>query len=81
MAQVTLLRRNDCGLCEDAAHALRHLRIDFATLDIDDYPDLQLRYNEAVPVLLLDNVEIARAPLGDMKLRIALARAGIAPRP
>ena len=79
MARPVLLTRDECGLCEDAARDLRRMGIDFTTLDIDDHPDLLQRYNEAIPVLMLDGTELARAPLNDMKLRIALARAGIGP--
>ena len=79
MARLTLLSRNGCSLCEDAARALRRMGIDFATLDIDAHPDLLQRYNELVPVLMLDGTELARAPLSDMKLRTTLAGAGISP--
>jgi thioredoxin reductase (NADPH) len=79
MARVTLLSRQDCSLCEDAARDLRHMGIDFATLDIDEHPDLLAKYNETVPVLMLDGRELAHAPLSDSKLRIALAREGIGP--
>ena len=79
MALPVLLTRNECSLCDDAARDLRRMGIDFSTLDIDEQPDLLARYNEAVPVLMLDGAELARAPLSDMKLRIALARAGIGP--
>ncbi len=79
MARPVLLSRQDCGLCEEAARDLRRLGIDFSTLDVDAHADLLARYNDAVPVLMMDGRELARAPLTDMKLRIALARAGIGP--
>jgi glutaredoxin len=79
MARPVLLSRNECSLCEEAARGLRRMGVDFSILDVDEHPDLLARYNEAVPVLMLDGVELARAPLGDMKLRTALARAGIIP--
>jgi glutaredoxin len=79
MARLTLLSRNECSLCEDTARALRRMGIDFATLDIDTHPDLLQRYDEHVPVLMLDGAELARAPLSDVKLRTTLAKAGIAP--
>jgi len=79
MALPVLLTRNECTLCDEAARDLRRMGIDFTTLDVDSHPDLLQRYNEAVPVLMLDGAELARAPLSDMKLRLALARAGIGP--
>jgi hypothetical protein len=79
MAKLNLITRQECSLCEEAARDLRRLGIDFAPLDVDQYPDLKKRFDDAVPVLLLDGVELARAPLDGTKLRIALARAGIAP--
>jgi glutaredoxin len=79
MALPVLITRNDCSLCEEAARNLRRMGVDFSLLDVDEHADLLAKYNDIVPVLMLDGVELAHAPLDDAKLRSALARAGIGP--
>jgi glutaredoxin len=75
-ARLTLLRRANCGLCEDAERELQRLGARFDCFNIDDDPELQHRYDEYVPVLLLDGVELARAPLNARTLRSAAEAAG-----
>jgi glutaredoxin len=75
--RLTLLTRADCGLCEDAARELARLGARFESLDIDADPELQRRYHEAVPVLLLDGAEVGRAPLSANTLRSAAEAAGV----
>ena len=75
---LTLLGRRGCGLCEELARDLRGLGARFTTVDIDAHEDLMRRFDEAVPVLMLDGAEIARAPFTPASLRQALSGAGIA---
>jgi glutaredoxin len=72
--KLTLLGRRECGLCEDAARDLSRLGYSFESVDIDADPALRARYNESIPVLLADGVEICRAPLSFAGLRSALER-------
>jgi len=74
---VQLLSREDCHLCHDAARTLARLGVAFDTIDIDQDEALARRYGETIPVLLLDERELARAPLSPRSLRTALARAGV----
>ncbi len=64
---ITLYTRLECHLCDQAQALLEGLRdelsFDFATVDIDGDAALRDRYGEAVPVIALDGVEIARAPI------------------
>jgi glutaredoxin len=69
--KVELVTRLQCGLCEEAARALRTLGINFVEADVDQDPTLFERYNEAVPVLLVDGREVARAPMNLEGLRRA----------
>ena len=70
--KLTLLTRQDCGLCEDTASLLRDLGLDFESVDIDTRPELLARYDAAVPVVLAGEREICRAPVTEEGLRSAL---------
>lgn len=77
--RLQLLRRPDCGLCEDMARDLQRLRVEFEEVDIETDERLERAYGEAIPVLLDGDVEIARAPQTERSLRNALIRAGLPP--
>jgi glutaredoxin len=77
--RLRLLRRPDCGLCEDMARELRRLRISFQEIDIEQDEALERLFGESIPVLLAGDREIARAPQTERSLRQALSRAGLLP--
>jgi hypothetical protein len=64
-----LVGRRNCGLCEELAGNLSRLGVSFETVDIDADEDLLFRFDDAVPVLLLDGQELARAPFSERSLR------------
>jgi thiol-disulfide isomerase/thioredoxin len=73
-ARLTLLGREDCGLCEEMADALQALAaelplppVDWA--DVDSDPDWQRRYGLKIPVLLWDGVPVAVTHLDPEELR------------
>ncbi len=70
--QVTLYRRQDCGLCDHAAAALSRIShkvpLTVAHVDIDEEEALQARYFLEIPVVLVDGVEVARAPIRERVL-------------
>jgi glutaredoxin len=70
--RLTLVTRVECSHCEDAKRDLQRLGAEFDCVDVDGDPELLRRYDEYVPVLLLDGVELARAPLSEATLRSAL---------
>ena len=74
-----LLSRLECGLCEDMARDLENLQISFDTIDIDQDESLVKTYGEVIPVLLLGEQEVARAPQTPASLRDSLRRAGLLP--
>jgi glutaredoxin len=74
-----LLSRPECGLCEDMARDLDSLQISFDTIDIDQDESLVRAYGEVIPVLLLGEQEVARAPQTPASLRDSLKRAGLLP--
>ncbi|MEK6349542.1 MAG: glutaredoxin family protein [Burkholderia sp.] len=73
-----LYGRSWCHLCDDLRVALAPVAAEFrvavAYLDIDADPALVARYDEDVPVLLLDGVEVCRHRFDAAAVRAALLR-------
>ena len=76
-----LLTRPGCHLCEEASIILGRLGVVFATIDIEPDPALELRYGDAIPVLLHGDQEICRAPMTERSLKSALEGLGLKTRP
>lgn len=74
--RLTLYTRAGCGLCEEARVLLERLRaplgLPLDLVDVDASDSLRARYGEAVPVVALDGVEIARAPIAAAALEARL---------
>jgi hypothetical protein len=75
--RLLLLSRENCHLCEVAARDLDRLGAPFDIVDIDRDPALRELYNEAIPVLLHGERELARAPLTPDAIESALEQARI----
>jgi hypothetical protein len=77
-ARLTLYSRAWCHLCEDMLTALEGLRsvctFEVAVVDIDGDPDLSARYDELVPVLEAEGLELSRYRLDEAKVREYLGR-------
>lgn len=78
---LTLYGRAWCHLCDDMRAALEPLLAEFGAqvdmVDIDADPLLEARYNELVPVLVCDGVELCHYRLDEERVRAALgARTG-----
>ncbi|MGF6568486.1 glutaredoxin [Paraburkholderia sp. GAS333] len=83
-APLTLYGRAWCHLCEDMRAALEPLLVEFdaqvIVVDVDADPLLEARYNELVPVLVCDGVELCHYHLDVARVRSALAaRVAVAP--
>lgn len=76
-ASLTLYGRVWCHLCEDMRVALEPLLAEFGAqlmvIDVDSDPALEARYNEWVPVLVCDGVELCHYHLDEARVRAALA--------
>ncbi|MDR3322854.1 MAG: glutaredoxin family protein [Zoogloeaceae bacterium] len=74
---LTLMSRAYCHLCHDMEAALRPLLAEYGAAlqvwDVDAAPALEAQYDELVPVLLLDGVEICHYFLDEAKVRAVLA--------
>ena len=73
MKRLTLLSRSYCHLCHEMELALRpiasELGFSVETLDVDADPELEARFNEMVPVLLHEGVELCHHFLDVAKVR------------
>ena len=70
---LTLLSRDECGLCESMNADIERLRAArwlpaVRIVDVDGDPELVRRYGLHVPVLLLDGVEVSRHRLDEAEL-------------
>lgn len=78
MARLSLYSRAYCHLCDDmraAVEALRdEFRFDLEVLDVDADPELTERYNELVPVLEAEGVELCHYHCDEAKVREYLGR-------
>jgi glutaredoxin len=76
-APLTLYARAWCHLCDDMRAALEPLLAEFGAqvevVDVDSDPSLETRYNELVPVLLCDGIELCHYHLDESRVRGALA--------
>jgi glutaredoxin len=74
--QIVLYGRAWCHLCEDMRAAVEPLAraagAQIEVIDVDSDPALQARYDELVPVLVCDGVELCHYHLDEARLREAL---------
>ncbi|VXC28081.1 Glutaredoxin [Burkholderia sp. 8Y] len=79
-ARFLLYGRAWCHLCEDMRAELEPIAQRFGVpidwIDIDDDPLLEAGYNERVPVLMLDGVELCEHRLDAKAVQTALAARG-----
>ncbi|CAB3794915.1 hypothetical protein LMG28688_04004 [Paraburkholderia caffeinitolerans] len=72
-----------CHLCEDMRAALEPLAAvagaHIEMIDVDSDPALQARYDELVPVLVCDGIELCHYWLDEARVRTALGLGAAAP--
>jgi glutaredoxin len=77
VAPLTLYSRAWCHLCDDMRAALEPLLAEFGAqvevIDVDSDPSLEARYNELVPVLSCDGIELCHYHLDESRVRDVLA--------
>ncbi len=73
MQSITLYSREGCHLCDIAADVLLRNMLSFEVVDIDSDPTLRERYNECVPVVVIDGRERFRGRIDELLLRRLLA--------
>ncbi|MDO4433613.1 MAG: glutaredoxin family protein [Alysiella sp.] len=71
--KLTVMFRPYCGLCHQMLDALRPFQavygFEVEIVEIDDFPELEQKYNELVPVLLHGDTEICHWHLDEVALR------------
>ena len=76
MSALKLYGRAWCHLCEDLRAELEPIAAEFGVaiewIDIDTDPALEALYDELVPVLVLDGVELCHYRLDEARVRSAL---------
>jgi thiol-disulfide isomerase/thioredoxin len=79
MSALKLYGRAWCHLCEDLRAELEPIAAQFGVaiewIDIDTDPALEALYDELVPVLVLDDVELCHYRLDEARVRGALISA------
>ncbi len=70
---VILYTRQGCHLCEDAKAVLIRHGLAVEEVDVDRDPVLRARYNECVPVIVIDGVERFRGRVNEVLLRRLLS--------
>ncbi|GLU32380.1 glutaredoxin family protein [Trinickia caryophylli] len=75
-ARLIVYGRQWCHLCEEMLAALAPVAAEFGArievIDVDTDPVLEARYDELVPVLMLDGIELSRYRLDEPRVRAAL---------
>ena len=73
---LTLMFREYCSLCHQMRDALAPWQarygFELEIIEIDDFPELEAKYNELVPVLLHGDNEICHWHLDETKLQAYL---------
>lgn len=71
--KLTLMFRPYCGLCHAMRDQLQPYQQEFGfdveIIEIDEFPELELKYNELVPVLLHGEHELCHWHLDETALR------------
>ena len=74
--QATIYTRSGCHLCEEAEQLLARYGLRPELIDIDADAALGERYNDCVPVVLIDGKERFRGRVNEALLRRVLAEPG-----
>ena len=78
--QLTVIGREYCHLCGEMIDALQHLKatlgFDIQVLDVDSDPEMVAKYDELVPVLVHNGIELCRFRLNPDAVRAYIAGLG-----
>ncbi len=74
MPKSVLYSRQGCHLCDEAAALLARYGLQVEQVDIDQDPLLRGRYDQCVPVVVIDGKERFRGRVDELLLRRLLAR-------
>lgn len=72
-AETILYTRRGCHLCDDAKLLLLRHGLSPQEIDVDQDPELRARYDECVPVVVIDGRERFRGRVSEVLLKRLLA--------
>ncbi len=67
--QILLFTRAGCHLCEEAEALLIRHGLSPHKLDIDASPELKMKYDTCVPVVVIDGIERFRGQVNEVLLK------------
>lgn len=68
MARLIIYSKPGCQLCDHAKTVAQRCGVPCEMVDITGHPELEARYGQDIPVILLDGREIARHVLRERNL-------------
>ena len=68
MPLITIYSKPGCHLCDRAKEVVESCRVEYRVVDITGNMELEARYGQDIPVVLLDGVKIARHFVRERKL-------------
>ena len=68
-SSLVLYTRRGCHLCDQAADVLRRHGLAFTVVDVDQNDELKSRYDQCVPVVVIDGKERFRGRIDELLLR------------
>lgn len=84
MASIVIYTRRECGLCDEAKHAIapiaKRLGLNIELIDVDSDPELMKLYGLEVPVVFVNGRKAFKYRVDTAKLESLLAREPATPR-
>ncbi len=78
MPDISFITKSGCHLCEEAEAVLQQiceeLGLEYSKIFIEENPDLALRFQEEIPVVLIDGIQHSAWRVDPDKLRAALGK-------
>ena len=78
MPDISFITKSGCHLCEEAEAVLHQiceeLGLEYLKIFIEENPDLALRFQEEIPVVLIDGIQHSAWRVDPDKLRAALGK-------
>lgn len=74
MPRITIYSKPGCHLCDRAKEVVERCRVQYEVVDISGNAELEARYGNDIPVILLDGREIARHFVRESQLLKLLER-------
>lgn len=78
MPDLTFITKSGCHLCEEAEVVLdqicNELGLEYSKIFIEENQDLALKFQEEIPVVLIDGIQHSAWRVDPIKLRAALTK-------